>query len=1660
MRNIYLLLFSLCFFTISLSQQTITFNYTGAVQTWVVPPCVYNITATVAGAKGGGPTGGAGATIIGNIAVTPGQTIYIYCGGMGTQGSNSGGWNGGGTGQSSAGNFGYSSYGGGGATDLRINGQVLNNRVIVAGGGGGRGGGSSQVCGGNANCTNGAQGCNTYGAGGGGGTQFSGGNGGSPWAGTPPGGQAGTLGQGGQGGPWSTASGGGGGGGYYGGGGGGNDGCCTGANGGGGGGGGSSLMPAGGSCVGGNNNNNGYATITFSGGAAQVTATSNSPVCSGTTIQLNTNAQGTYSWTGPNGFSSSLQNPTIPNATAANAGTYTVTVNMGGCIGTASTAVTINPSPTVSVTAATVCAGQPGTITASVSPQLPGTYTWNTGAAGTSLTASPNATTLYTVTFTAQGGCPGTATGVITVNPTPVITVNSPTICSGQSATLNASASVPGGTFTWNPGGTTGPSLSVSPNVTTSYTVSYSAPTGCAAQNATATVTVNPTPNITVNSLTICNGQTATLTASPTVQGGNYSWNTGSTSQSINVNPSTTTTYTVNYSSAAGCPSQSASGTVTVNPTPTITATSATICAGQSAILNATTNTQGGTFTWNPGGLVGSSINVSPAVTTTYTLDYISGAGCSANQASGTVTVNPVAAVTVNSVTICDGLSATLTATPSVPGGTFAWNTGATTASITVSPNTTTSYSVVYTSAAGCISPSASGTVTVNPTPVVTVNNDTICIGQFGSLTAISSLPNGTFAWNPGGFATGTIQDNPIQTTTYTVIFTSNLQCPSAPASGTITVNPNPAITVSNTAICLGQTASVTATSNIPGGVFTWNPGNVNGPTLTASPNTTTSWTVSYSAATGCAAQAQPVTVTVNGIPTLSIPNDTVCVGQSGTLTATPSIPGGTFAWSPGGQTTASITASPAATTTYNLVYTSPAGCVSASSPSTLIVNPLPVVTVSSVNICNGQNATLNSTTSIPGGTYAWSNGASTPNITVSPNTTTSYSLVYTAPTGCQNASISGTVTVNPVPTVAVVDDTICNGSNAVLTATPSFPGGTFLWSPGGQTTPSITVSPNTTTAYSVVYSSGANCSSPIAAATVTVNPIPSLATTLAYPTICSGNPVNIGLNSNVGNATISWTQNQSQTTGAANGTGSTINDVINTISTATGNVSYTITSTANNCSSAPQTVSVTVYPIPNVTIANDTICAGQTSILTAVPDVNGGTYLWSAAAQTTASISVTPAQTSSYNVLYSYFGCVNTATASVIVNVVPSVTLNSGSICFGDTMILNAVPSAPGGTYSWNPGGLGPQSIAVNPGSSTSISVDYTLNNCTSTLATSNITVTQLPVITMDDTTICQGQQATMTALPSQGGGSFIWSPGGPGPQTAVFNPASTTSISVTYTVNGCASNPVSRNVFVNPMPVATVLTPAIQGCTPLSYTFLADTSQPHDLYTWTVGGVPHQGDSISGVAMVGGCQNITLTNTLNGCSTSSTYLNHLCPQNPPIANFEASVAYFTEPSQTVSFFNNSVGASTYMWMFQDGGTSTEMSPQHAFNGVSGSSTILLYAYSQLGCVDSTTLTIPLQDGLIYYIPNTFTPDGDPSNNYFKPVFTSGIDPYNYSLQIYDRWGELLFESLNPQIGWDGSYGINGNLVQSGTYTYRIRFKVLITDEYRVAVGHVNLLK
>ena len=339
----------------SVHGQTATFNYTGSVQTWTVPPCVFCLNIDIRGAKGGGTLGnpylgsgqgGNGARVLHPcIPVQPGQILEIRVGGSPT--NNLGGYNGGGIGHTFS-TTQMASFGGGGATDIRIAPYTLANRIAVAGGGGGRAGGSSQpgyqASGGGGGCASGQQGFGSVFTvvGGGGGTQAAGGNGGPPWAGGVPG-TAGSIGQGGNGGFYSSASGGGGGGGYYGGGGGGSDNCCQGANGGGGGGGGSSFYPVGGVCTQGFQTGNGQLVITYAAGGTVITASNGGPYCVGQTISLSASTgASSYSWVGPNGFTSNLQNPTIPNSTSLDAGVYTLNYVTPACNGITTTTVVVN----------------------------------------------------------------------------------------------------------------------------------------------------------------------------------------------------------------------------------------------------------------------------------------------------------------------------------------------------------------------------------------------------------------------------------------------------------------------------------------------------------------------------------------------------------------------------------------------------------------------------------------------------------------------------------------------------------------------------------------------------------------------------------------------------------------------------------------------------------------------------------------------------------------------------------------------------------------------------------------------------------------------------------------------------------------------------------------------------------------------------------------------------------------------------------------------------------------------------------------------------------------------------------------------------------------------------------------------------------------------
>jgi gliding motility-associated-like protein len=254
-------------------------------------------------------------------------------------------------------------------------------------------------------------------------------------------------------------------------------------------------------------------------------------------------------------------------------------------------------------------------------------------------------------------------------------------------------------------------------------------------------------------------------------------------------------------------------------------------------------------------------------------------------------------------------------------------------------------------------------------------------------------------------------------------------------------------------------------------------------------------------------------------------------------------------------------------------------------------------------------------------------------------------------------------------------------------------------------------------------------------------------------------------------------------------------------------------------------------------------------------------------------------------------------------------------------------------------------------------------------------------------------------------------------------------------------------------------------QGCTPVVVTFTNTTPNASNC-VWTLG----NGDVINGCGTVQstftqpGCFDVTLTTTsTDGCTNSMTSTNLICVEAYPIASFSTSGNELTTIQTEVHFTNNSIGAVAYEWNFGDGSASTStVDPTHTYPEIAENYIVELVATSPLGCSDTAYATIQVEEALLFYVPNTYTPDDDNYNEIFKPVFTSGFDPYDYTLLIFNRWGEIIFESHDSNVGWNGTYGSNGEIlmVQDGTYTWKIEFKTLATDERKMVVGHVNVIR
>ncbi len=1265
-----------------------------------------------------------------------------------------------------------------------------------------------------------------------------------------------------------------------------------------------------------------------------------------------------------------------PNATT----TYTVRVTYTNCNGTQTIVtdnVTVNASPInpPPLVPQDICAGQPANLNAG-----PGfvNYQWSNGSNGQSISVSPAATTTYIVTVTDGAGCTASSSVVVTVGNNIVApTIPPATICQSASIPLNAGAGF--SDYQWSTG-QSGQTITVNPAATTTYTVTVTNALGCSGVS-NVTITVNQVPPPAPAPINVCAGQSGLLDAGGGYAG--YAWSTGSATQTTTVNPAVPTTYTVTVTSIDGC---TASGSALVNIStisPPALVAPPILCSGSSTTINAGPGYA--SYVWS-NGVNGQTNTVSPNTGTTYTLTVTDAFGCSAVASVAVNVATPPTPSISGSLSFCAGGNTTLSAPPGF--NSYTWSNGFNTQSITVTGAGT--YSVTVTDANFCTG-TAQATVTVSATlsPVIS-GNLAPCSG--GNTTLDVGAGFASYLWNPGGATTQTINvpagiytvsvtsangcagtaqvtvtNSPDPTPsitppptictgvsalltanpagmaqyqwsngalgqsqsvsaagTYTVTVTDANGC-TASTSTTVVLNDISLAPLSAATTCFGGTVSLTAPAGY--NTYAWSNGD-NGPNISVSPASTTTYTLTVTDAQGCTA-ATTATVNITPPPVATTDgNVNACVGDVVFLGAAGGVD---FLWSTG-ESGFVIAVSPVATTTYTVTVTDAGGCT-ATAQSTVFVSPLPVpvVTATPPAFCLGGTSILTAT---GGSNYAWSTGGgNVSSVVVSPTTTTTYTVTVTSAANCSITS-NVTVTVNSLPSVNIsAPSAICSGQIATLQATG---GVTYLWD-NGMTTPNINVNPTFTTTYSVTATDANGCTGS-QIFTLGVNGIPQAIATSNGP-VCTSQFIQLLGDVNVPGGIPPGSTVVYNWTGPG---GFTSSDQIPFIQAQTALPgTYTLVVTVNGCDSAPASTDVALLTAPIATASNNGPACGGNIQLFATSDQPGATYQWFGPGITGATVSQQNpiltgmnAQSGEYTVLVTVGSCPSLpASTDVIVTPPPVVNIPPVSFCQGDVANLNATAGFE--AYDWA-SGENTQSITIVASGAYSVTVTD-LAGCTAS-ATINITANPLPTPAIaGNTTICNGVATTLTA---SGGNSYQWS-NGTNAASINVTPLTTTTYTVTVTnANNCTAE-TSTTVTVNPLPVPAVTGPG-NICIGSSATLTASGGTS---YQWS-GGLGTNG-TVTVTPVSTTTYTVTVTNA-QGCTATTTYQlivnNSLSPNIPGPNNLCSGL------SMTLSASGGAF--TTYLWSDGTTGSTITVSP-------TANTTYSVTVSDANGCTGTTTKTI-----------------------------------------------------------------------------------------------------
>jgi gliding motility-associated-like protein len=429
--------------------------------------------------------------------------------------------------------------------------------------------------------------------------------------------------------------------------------------------------------------------------------------------------------------------------------------------------------------------------------------------------------------------------------------------------------------------------------------------------------------------------------------------------------------------------------------------------------------------------------------------------------------------------------------------------------------------------------------------------------------------------------------------------------------------------------------------------------------------------------------------------------------------------------------------------------------------------------------------------------------------------------------------------------------------------------------------------------------------------------------------------------------------------------------------------------------------------------------------------------------------------------------GCVNNFSGGPFGGI--SVETIDTTICIGGTATL--LPIISGGTgplnYLWDNGETSP-SITSNPSVNETNCLTVTdASGCSSGSQCIEISLNPtIALVVSSDTTICLGDTTSVTATVSGGIGTpynYSWDNSLGNSSSNMVNPLVTTTYNVTVTdVCETPSQTNAITVTVIQPPVYSFQADLTGGCPPLSVYFTSSgvPSGFSELWSFEEGNTSSSNNTHNFITP--GCWTTSLKITSpEGCISSEEIINYICIDQPPLIDFSFTPKKPTTLDPEVSFINSTSGAAYYEWNVIDQFDTTSFTSEditYSFPPDKGGDyEVCLIAENINGCADTTCKIITVIDDLILYIPNSFSPDNDAVNDIFIPIL-SGAKEGSYIFRIFNRWGEILFETESIDEGWDGTF--NGSPVKTDTYIWKIQVADEIKNKKKEYTGHVNLLK